>query len=84
MLSASMGVTFQLASNVYSSSYTCCVIMPTRSAVDAIGSSVCGSPIMAMLAAPPFTGAASADPAARPNAAASAIAARLARNVGVV
>ena len=64
MLSASIGTTFQLASNVYSSSYTCCMIVPTRSAVDAIGSSVCGSPIIAMLAAPPLGGAASAAPVA--------------------
>jgi hypothetical protein len=60
MLSASIGTTFELASYVYRSSYTCCMIVPTRSAVDAIGSSVCGSPIIAMLAAPPLGGAASA------------------------
>src|SRR3954463_6184064 len=58
MLSASIGTTFELASYVYSSSYTCCMIVPTRSAVEAIGSSVCGSPIIAMFAAPPFGGAA--------------------------
>ena len=73
MLSASIGATFQLASKVYSSSYTCCMIVPTRSAVDAIGSSVCGSPIIAMLAAPPRGGAASAALPARAIAAATTI-----------
>src|SRR5450755_2392716 len=36
------------------------MIVPTRSAVEAIGSSVCGSPIIAILAAPPLGGAARA------------------------
>src|SRR6266576_1177505 len=58
MLSASMGATFQLPSNVYSGSYTCCMIVPTRSAVDAMGSSVCGSATIARFAAPPLPGAA--------------------------
>src|SRR6266513_2287846 len=63
MLSASMGATFQLPSNVYSGSYTCCMIVPTRSAVDAMGSSVCGSATIARLAAPPLAGAANVGPA---------------------
>ncbi|MNT98426.1 hypothetical protein D3C72_2410020 [compost metagenome] len=33
----------------------CCETMPTRSAVDAIGSSVGGSPTVATLMTPPFS-----------------------------
>src|SRR5437867_2588870 len=64
MVSASIGATFQLPSNVYSGSYTCCMIVPTRSAVDAIGSSVCGSATIARFAAPPLAGAANVRSAA--------------------
>ena len=45
-----IGTMFHLASNVYSVSYTCCMIVPTRSAVDAIGSNVCGSATIASVA----------------------------------
>src|SRR5438876_3492089 len=48
------------------------MIVVTRSAVDAIGSSVCGSPIIARLAAPPLAGAASAEPVASVSEAAAA------------
>ncbi|MNR22948.1 hypothetical protein D3C85_1399350 [compost metagenome] len=50
MPSASIGTTFHLASKVYSVSYTCCMMVPTRSAVEAIGSSVCGSATIASVA----------------------------------
>ncbi len=46
---ASRGVTFHFESKVYSVSNTCWVIMPTRSAVETIGSSVGGSPTVATL-----------------------------------
>src|SRR5437660_3124860 len=58
MLSANIGATVQLPSKVYGGSYTCCMIVPTRSAVDAMGSRVCGSATIARLAAPPLAGAA--------------------------
>src|ERR1700736_5354328 len=62
------------------------MIVLTRSAVDAIGSSVCGSPIIARLAAPPFAGAASAESAVTAIAAAAAkpMAARPARKIEVM
>src|SRR5437868_9482518 len=55
------------------------MIVPTRSAVDAMGSSVCGSPIIARFAAPPFGGAASVGLVASATTTTAAMAAKTAR-----